>query len=64
MPTHTQPCPSIAEEYTLDWWGDLIGGFSYYGSSSYGPFCEGGSRLAGAPCLDDEGDGRDDDDDD
>ena len=62
MPTHSQPCPSAADEYALGWWGDLTGGFSYYGSSGYDPSGEGGSRPPGAPRLDEEEDGRDDDD--
>ena len=66
MPTHSQLCPSAADEYVVDkyasdWWGDLIGGFSYYGSSSYDPSGEGGSRPPGAPRSDDDGEGRDGD---
>ena len=55
MPTHSQPRPSTADKYATDWWSDLTGGGSYYGSSGY--------DLAGAPCLDDEDVGGDDDDD-
>ena len=62
LPTHSQPCSSAADEFTLDWWGELIGDFSYYGSSGYAPFGEGGSRPAGAPRSEDED--RDDDYDD
>ena len=63
MPTHTKSCPSGIDEYASDWWGDLIGGFNYYGSGGYVPSGEGGSRLAGAPRSDDEDDGRDGDED-
>ena len=64
MPTHAQPCPSAVDEYALDWWGGLTGGYSHYGYGGYDPSIEGGSRPARAPHLDDEGDGRDDDYDD
>ena len=64
MPTHSQPCPSATDEYALDWWGDLIGGYSYYGYGGYDPSGEGGSRPAGASCSEDEDDGGQDDDDD
>ena len=63
MPTHSQSCPSAADEYASDWWSDLIGGFSYYGSGGYDPSGEGGSRPAGAPRSDDDDDGRDGDED-
>ena len=63
MPTHSQPCPSAADEYVLDWWGDLTGGFSYHGSGGYDPSGAGGSHPAGATRSDDEDVGRDDDDD-
>ena len=63
MPIHSQPRPSAVDEYTSDWWSDLTGGFSYYGSSSYDPSSEGGSRPPGAPRSDDEGEGRDGDED-
>ena len=43
--------------------GDLTGGYSHYGYDGYDPSSEGGSRPARAPCLDDEADGREDDDD-
>ena len=45
MPTHSQPCPSVADKYALDWWGDLTGGFGYYGSSGYDSSGVGGSVL-------------------
>ena len=63
MPTHSQPRPSVVDEYASDWWSDLIGGFIYYGSSSYDPSGAGGSRPAGVTRSDDEDAGRDDDDD-
>ena len=63
MPTHSQPRPSAADEYASDWWSDLIGGFSYYGSGGYDPSSEGDSRPTGAPRSDDEDDGRDGDED-
>ena len=56
MPTHSQPRPSAADEYALDWWSDLTGSF-------YDPSGAGGSRPAGATCSDDEDVGRDEDDD-
>ena len=56
MPTHSQPHPSAADEYALDWLSDLTGSF-------YDPSGAGGSRLADATCLDDEDVGRDEDDD-
>ena len=56
MPTHSQPRPSAADEYALDWWSDLMGSF-------YDPSGAGGSRLAGAIRLDDEDVGGDEDDD-
>ena len=56
MPTHSQPRPSAADEYALDWWSDLPGSFC-------DPYGEGGSRPAGAPRSDDEDvDGDEDDD--
>ena len=63
MPTHSQPHPSAADEYALDWWSDLIGSFGYYGSSGYDPSGVGGSHPAGAPCSDDKDPGRDENDD-
>ena len=63
MSTHSQPCPRAADEYASDWWSDLTGGFSYYGSNGYDPSSEGGSRPAGSPRSDDEDDGRDGDED-
>ena len=63
MPTHSQPRPSAADEYVIDWWSDLIGGVGYYGSGCYDLSGAGGSHLAGAPCSDDEDVGRDEDDD-
>jgi len=63
VPTHPQPRPSATDKYASDWWGDLTGGFSYYGSSGYDSSGEGGSRPPGAPCSDDEGEGRDGDED-
>ena len=63
MPTHSQPRPSAADEYALDWWSDLICGFSYYGSSGYDPSGEGGSRPPSTPRLDDDGEGGDRDED-
>ena len=60
---YSRPHPSVGDEYASDWWSDLTGGFSYYGSGGYDPSGEGGSRLAGAPCSDDEDDGRDRDED-
>ena len=63
MPTQSQPRPSAADEYALDWWSDLTSGFSYYGSSGYDPSSEGGSRPPSAPCSDYEDDGRDGDED-
>ena len=62
MPTQSQPRPSAADEYASDWWSDLTGGFSYYGSGGYDPSSEGGSHPASAPCSDDEDVGGDDDD--
>ena len=62
MPTHSQPCPSAADEYASDWWSDLVGSFGYYGCSGYDPSSAGGSRLAGVSLSDDEEAGRDDDD--
>ena len=56
MPTHSQPCPSVADEYALDWWSDHMGSF-------YDPSGVGGSRPASATCSDDEDAGRDEDDD-
>ena len=53
----------ISLQGNQDRFSDLIGGFSYYGSSGYGPFGEGGFCPAGAPRLEDEDVGRDDDDD-
>ena len=50
MPTHSQPCPSVADEYASDWWSDLTGGFGYYGSGGYDLSSAGGSRPASAPC--------------
>ena len=61
MPTHSQPRPSAVNEYALDWWGDLTGGFGYYGSGGYDPSGAGGSHPAGAPHLDDEDVGGDED---
>ena len=61
MPTHSQPCPSAADEYALDWWSDLTSGFGYYGSGGYDLTSAGGSRPAGAPCSDDEDVGGDED---
>jgi len=63
VPTHSQPCPSAIDEYALDWWSDLTGGFSYYGSSGYDPSGEGGSLPPSAPHSDEEGEGRDRDED-
>ena len=63
MPTHSQPCPSAADEYASDWWSDLTGSFGYYGSGGYDLSSAGGSRPAGATCSDDEDVGRDEDDD-
>ena len=62
MPTHSQPCPSAADEYASDWWSDLTASFGYYGSGGYDPSGAGGSRPAGATCSDDEDGGRDEDD--
>ena len=56
MPTHSQPRPSAADEYALDWWSDLTGSF-------YDPFGASGSRPAGATRSDNEDAGRDEDDD-
>ena len=56
MPTHSQPHPSAADEYVLDWWSDLTDSF-------YDPSGAGGSRPAGATRSDDEDAGRDEDDD-
>ena len=61
MPTYSQPRSSAVDEYALDWWSDLTGGFGYYGSSGYDPSGVGGSRLAGAPRSDDEDVGGDED---
>ena len=63
MPTQSQPRPSAADEYALDWWSDLTGSFGYYRSGGYDPSSVGGSRPAGAPRSDDEDAGRDEDDD-
>ena len=63
MPTHSQPRPSTADKYVLDWWSDLTGGFGHYGSGGYDPSGAGGSRPAGVTRSDDEDAGRDDDDD-
>ena len=60
MPTHSQPCPSAADEYASE--SDPIGGFGYYRSSGYDPSGVGGSRPAGAPRSDDEDVGGDEDD--
>ena len=63
MPTHSQPRPSAADEYASDWWGDLIGGFNYYGSGGYVPSGAGSSCPAGAPRSNNEDVGGDEDDD-
>ena len=41
-----------------------MGSFGYYGSSGYDPSGAGGSHPTGAPCSDDDHDGRDRDKDD
>ena len=64
VPTHSQPCPSVVDKYASDQWGDLTGGYSYYGHGGYNPSGEGGSCPAGAPHSEDEDDGEQDDDDD
>ena len=46
MPTHSQPHPSAIDEYASDWWSDLTGGFSYYGSGGYDPSDEGGESSS------------------
>jgi hypothetical protein len=56
VPTHSQPCPSAADEYASDWCSDLTG--SFYDLSG-----AGGSHPASATCSDDEDTGRDEDDD-
>ena len=61
MPTHSQPRHSATDEFASNWWGELTGGFSHYGSSGYAPFGEGGSRPASAPRLEDEDEDKDDD---
>ena len=63
MPTHSQPRPSAAGEYALDWWSDLTGSFGYYGFGGYDPSGAGGSHPADDPRSDDEdvGGGEDDD---
>ena len=58
MPTHSQPRPSTTDDYASDWWSDLTGGGSYYGSGGYDPSSVGDSRLASAPRSDDEDVGR------
>ena len=63
MPTHSQPHPSAADKYALDWWSDLIGSFGYYGPGGYDLSGAGHSRLVGAPRSDDEDVGGDEDDD-
>ena len=63
MPTHSQPCPSTADDYATDWWSDLTGGGGFYGSGGYDVSGAGGSRPAGVARSDDEDAGRDDDDD-
>ena len=63
VPTHSQPCPSTADDYATDWWSDLTGGGGYYGSGGFDPSGAGGSRPAGVTRSDDEDAGRDDDDD-
>ena len=61
MPTHSQPCPSTADDYAIDWWSDLTGGGSFYGSGGYDPSGAGGSHPAGVACSNDEDAGDDDD---
>jgi len=61
VPTHSQPRPSAADEYASNWWSDLIGSFSYYGSGGSDLSGAGGSRPASAPRLDDEDVGGDED---
>ena len=63
MPTHSQPHPSAIDEYASDWWSDLTGGFSYYGSGGYDPSSADGSCPASVTHSDDEDAGRDEDDD-
>ena len=61
MPSNFQPRPSIGEQFALDFWDDLTGGYGYYRFGGYDPSGEGGSRPPGAPRLEDEDDGGQDD---